>query len=486
MKIEAERPDPGVTPAGEEPRIIQGGMGVGVSGWRLARSVATRGQMGVVSGTGLDTVVARRLQLGDPGGHLRRALAAFPDSGIAERLLERYFVPGGKPAGRPFKSKPMVGRDRSRELDELLVAAGFAEVFLAKEGHGGTVGINFLHKIQTPLLPSLYGAMLAGVDAVVVGAGIPLKVPGVLDGLSRNEPVELELEVRAKRNGHGHPVSFDPAEVLDGPLPELRRPRFFPIVSSATLAGLLVKKCRGGIDGLVVEAPSAGGHNAPPRGAAKRSREGEPIYGPRDAVDLEAIRSHGLPFWLAGSRASPEELADARAVGAAGVQVGTLFAFSEESGLREDLKRDVVERCRGAAPRVFTDPVASPTGFPFKVVPIRGTLSEAEGYAGRRRRCDLGYLREAYERPDGSLGWRCPAEDEEMYVRKGGAREETAGRKCLCNGLMADIGLGQVRRDGAEELPLVTCGDDLSGIARVLGPDRTSYTSADVVDFLLG
>ena len=57
------------------PVIIQGGMGVGVSNWRLANAVSSRGQLGVVSGTALDVVLARRLQDGDPGGHMRRALA---------------------------------------------------------------------------------------------------------------------------------------------------------------------------------------------------------------------------------------------------------------------------------------------------------------------------------------------------------------------------------------------------------------------------
>ena len=60
------------------PIIIQGGMGVGVSGWRLARTVAETGQLGVVSGTALPLVLTRQLQLGDPGGHLARALAHFP------------------------------------------------------------------------------------------------------------------------------------------------------------------------------------------------------------------------------------------------------------------------------------------------------------------------------------------------------------------------------------------------------------------------
>jgi len=60
------------------PRLIQGGMGVGVSSWRLARAVASRGHLGVVSGTAIDAVFVRRLQDGDPGGHLRRAMARFP------------------------------------------------------------------------------------------------------------------------------------------------------------------------------------------------------------------------------------------------------------------------------------------------------------------------------------------------------------------------------------------------------------------------
>ena len=57
------------------PAIIQGGMGVGVSSWRLARAVARTGQLGVVSGVALDTLLARRLQTGDDGGHVRHALA---------------------------------------------------------------------------------------------------------------------------------------------------------------------------------------------------------------------------------------------------------------------------------------------------------------------------------------------------------------------------------------------------------------------------
>lgn len=466
------------------PRVIQGGMGVGVSGWQLARATSKRGQIGVVSGTALDIVLARRLQLGDPGGHMRRALSTFPDRGLAHRVLDRYFIEGGKESGRPFSAKPMIGHELSRQLEELMVAANFVEVTLAKEGHDGWVGINYLHKIQAPLLPSLYGAMLAGVDIVIVGAGIPLDIPQILDSLTRGEPASLQLHVAGSTSGAVHRMTFDPSRLFAEPLAPPPRPRFFPIVSSVTLASLLLKKCQGKVDGWIVEGPTAGGHNAPPRGSSPLSPAGEPVYGPRDAIDLPAIAALGLPFWLAGSYGSREKLGEALAAGAAGIQVGTLFAFCEESGLTADLKRKFIERCRESAPQVHTDPVASPTGFPFKVPAMPGTLSDPEVYAKRKRRCDLGYLREAYTLPDGTLGWRCAAENPPTYVFKGGRIEDTVGRKCLCNGLLANIGLAQVR-DGKEEPPLLTCGDDLSAIVPLLSAGKDSYGAGDVIDALL-
>ncbi len=155
-------------------------MGVGVSGWRLANAVSSCGQLGVVSGTALDAVLVRRLQLGDVGGHVRRALQAFPLPDAAERILDKYFVEGGKPADRPFRGKPMATVNRIRSALELVTAANFVEVFLAKEGHKNPVGINYLEKIQVETLGSIYGAMLAGVDYVLMGAGIPKAIPAVL------------------------------------------------------------------------------------------------------------------------------------------------------------------------------------------------------------------------------------------------------------------------------------------------------------------
>jgi type II secretory pathway component GspD/PulD (secretin) len=98
-------------------------------------------------------------------------------------------------------------------------------------------------------------------------------------------------------------IGFDPAEFGTPLLAEpLARPYFLPIISSVSLAQILVKRASGPVDGFVVEAPLAGGHNAPPRGAARFDDSGQPLYGPRDEVDLQKLRELGRPFWLAGSR----------------------------------------------------------------------------------------------------------------------------------------------------------------------------------------
>jgi nitronate monooxygenase len=368
---------------------------------------------------------------------------------------------------------------------ELTIAANFAEVFLARKGHNGLIGINFLEKIQLPTLPSLFGAMLAGVDYVLMGAGIPRAIPGVLDRLAEGKPVNLKIDVEGAGPDEEFLSSFDPAIFDHGHVPKLKRPRFLGIVASATLAVALAKKASGKVDGFVVEGPTAGGHNAPPRGGMQLNAAGEPVYGPRDLPDLDKIRALNLPFWLAGSYAEPGKLAEAIRLGAAGIQVGTAFAFCEESGIRPDLKQQAIQLSREGKGRVFTDPVASPTGFPFKVLGLGGTLSEFDLYQSRPRICDLGYLRQVYREADGTVGYRCPAEPVDHFLRKGGALSCTEGRKCICNGLTGTIGLGQIRSELGPELALVTAGDDVAHITRFLKPGAQSYSAAEVIHYLL-
>lgn len=471
---------------GTLPRIIQGGMGVAVSDWRLASTVSRLGQLGVVSGTALEQVLTRRLQNGDPGGHMRRALDRFPVPSMADRVWDEFYIPGGKAPQASYKSVPMHAKDNPRALQELCIVANFVEVTLAREGHGNDVGINYLEKIQMPHLPSIYGAMLAGVGYVLMGAGIPTRIPGVLDRFANHEPATYPLHVTGALPDDDTTLTFSPRDFLPDEHLALRRPTFLAIVASDVLAVTLARKSNGRVDGFVVEGPTAGGHNAPPRGKLQLNRRGEPVYGDRDRVDLSKLRDLGRPFWLAGGYGSPEGLREALDQGAAGVQVGTAFALCEESGLRDDYRREILSRVAAGSIEVFTDPQASPAGFPFKVVRLSATMADDRLFLNRPRICDLGYLREAYRTADGAIGFRCPAEPTSLFVSKGGAFEDTIGRKCICNALLANVGLGQIRAGKYVELGLVTAGDDIAtGVRRFLKADGGAYTAADVVNTLL-
>jgi nitronate monooxygenase len=318
-----------------------------------------------------------------------------------------------------------------------------------------------------------------------MGAGIPLHIPGVMDALVGLRPVEYRLAVTGAAQDTDTAMNFDPSDYVEGPLPMLDRPRFLAIVSSNTLATTMLRRATGRVDGLVIESPTAGGHNAPPRGKLLLNSKGEPVYGDRDLVDIASLRALGVPFWLAGGYGNAESVRSALEQGAAGVQVGTAFAFSEESGLRPDLKSELLAQAVAGSGVVFTDPLASPTGFPFKVAQLQGSYSDAAIAEARTRVCDIGLLRESYVTPEGKIGYRCSAEPVENYVAKGGKLEETIGRKCLCNALMANIGYQQTRKDGFVEPALVTVGDDLNTVAQFLAPGRTSYSAADVVASLL-
>lgn len=466
-------------------------MGVAISGWPLAKAVASRGELGVVSGTILEVVMARRLQLGDPGGHVRRALGHFPFPAVADRIIDEYFIPGGKQDKKPFKNVRTFTVDPDPALQELTVAANFVEVFLAKEGHEGAVGINYLRKIELPIPFSIYGAMLAGVDYVIVGAGNPKDMPDMISRLSRNAPVTLALRVQGLTSSDDAvEVRFDPA-LLDGPHPpKVERPDFLAIVASVDLAEGLAALPEPP-DGFIVEAPSAGGHNAPPRGPRVTDALGQPVYDERDEVDLARLVEVGLPFWLAGSFGTPEGLRRAQAAGAAGIQVGTAFAFCEESGLTADLKAKIVAQVADGTVEVRSDWRASPTGFPFRIVQVDGTISEDDVFLNRQRVCDLGALRVPYKTDNGLIGYRCPAEPLKAYSDiKGGRVANTEGRACLCNGLLATAGLPQYRaRAEVEEPPIVTAGSDFDGVRDLmdgLGDGRTFYSAAEVLAYLSG
>lgn len=457
------------------PVLIQGGMGVSISSWKLARKVARRGHLGVVSGTAIERIIVLRLQEGDEGGHIRRAFDAFPNRELADRVYRRWHEPEGLIEPGKYKSLVMFGVNPPQHLLELTVIAAFAEVWLAKEEKAGPIGINLLEKIQAPTLPVLYGALLAGVDYVLMGSGIPRNIPDHIDTLCQHQYCSLLLDVDDRST---EPLPFDP-DMIGVNLPPLARPQFLVIISSHVLAMALARS--GGVDGYIVESHMAGGHNAPPRGWSSESNE-EPVYGSRDNPDLDRIRKLGKPFWLAGAMNYSNALKDAQALGAVGIQVGTAFAFCSDSGMDNDLRKRAIAATLNRTTRTITEARGSPTGFPFKVMDLAGTEGSRSAADRQRQACTHGYLRSAYRKEDGSIGWHCSAEKAQNYIAKGGDGSETLGRRCLCNGLLATAGHAYAMKEGGMELPLVTSGTHLDFEQFLKG--NADYDADAVIDSL--
>ena len=466
------------------PNIIQGGMGIAVSSWQLARRVAMLGEIGIVSGTSLDGVMVRELQDGDPYER-RKAMEDYPDPEIVEEVIDTYYIEGGISEDESYKLLPMHRFDPTVRSQRILSLAAYSEVKLAQQDHDGIIGINLLAELKRYTLPVMYGSILAEVDHILMGAGIPKEEAEQVPKLVRGEPARLKLEVDTSQYDDpkdNYYYEMDPAHLLDDPPDDLPRPDFYPIIASDVLAKILDHKLgESNISGWIIEGPVAGGHNAPPRNK-QVDEDGNPIYDERDIVDLDRVKELGYPFYMAGGYGSPERLQLAQEAGAEGVQVGSLFSLTDESGYPAEYKRKMIRNIHRGKISVRTDGRMSPTGFPFKVVEMEGTLGIPENYENRTRICDLGYLQKAYLDQKGRLRARCPSEPVEAYVKKGGKREETEGRGCLCNGLMANIGLGQQQKWG-EEGQLFTGGDELENLP-LASAEEPTYDARDVIEDL--
>ncbi len=472
----------------ELPKIFQGGMGVAVSDWKLARTVSGLGSLGIVSGTGIANILIARLMSGDVGGHVRRAMKNFPIQESISRIMKKYYQTADTQKPITFKRPQMWKMKPHNVLTELTVVANFVEVFLAREGHDHPVGLNLLEKIQFPTAASLYGAMLAGVTVVVMGAGIPDQIPGMLDSLADHQPAIHRIHVHGAETGESYHLKFDPEDVFPGISQKagpLTKPYFMPIVTSDILAKALIKKTSGNLNGFIIEAPWAGGHNAPPRGPLQLNELGEPVYGERDEIHFNKFRELGYPFWLAGGYDSPGKLQFALDAGASGIQLGTAFAFCNESGLNPELKQQAIRQVLYHHATIRTDPRISPTGFPFKVVQLPGTAASEDVLNRRVRLCDIGLLRQVKKSEDGKLIFYCPAEPEKTYLAKGGDEADLKGRSCLCNNLIATAGFPQHRPDGFTEPALVTAGDGITGIGKFISPGNMSYSAIDVINYIL-
>jgi NAD(P)H-dependent flavin oxidoreductase YrpB (nitropropane dioxygenase family) len=276
----------------------------------------------------------------------------------------------------------------------------------------------------------------------------------------------------------------------------LKCPAFLAIVSLEDLVKVLAHSDSGAPDGFVIEHHTAGGHNANPVGPLRSDALGQPIYGDKDEADLAAIRDVDIAFWLAGGYGSHEGLERALAAGATGVQVGSMFALAEESGMKADYRTAILNEFKNGTEdaSLVRTTMFSPTGFSFKVVQLAGTLSEQDVFEARRRTCDLGVLQQwGFSKPgeggNRTLMHRCPSAPVESYMNRRGLERSTEQRRCLCNGLLACVGLGQIHERGgelSEEPAIVTLGDHLDGARRLSRQGQAHYWARDVVADILG
>ena len=117
--------------------IIQGGMGVAVSDYRLARATG-RTAAGMFSGTAIAEMLSRRLQDGDLTGEMREALATFPNQAIADRAIRMYFQENGT---RPddqrlwYRQQPMFNHNTKQTsiAADMAVLGAYAETYAAKK-----------------------------------------------------------------------------------------------------------------------------------------------------------------------------------------------------------------------------------------------------------------------------------------------------------------------------------------------------------------
>jgi NAD(P)H-dependent flavin oxidoreductase YrpB (nitropropane dioxygenase family) len=423
----------------EMPRLIQAGMGIHISSAKLANSTSRLGALGVVSGAALRHIILEDIRAND--AETIAITKKFPIEQYVEEALS--FMPGGKKHNRPVPVDTPEPR-YSALPRRLSTVAAFVEVMRAKRGHGGKVGINVMWKCPLTVLPTIYGAMLAGVDALLCGAGVPMELPDIVARIRAGQNMEyLPLtgtETHARMDiADDHSSSF---------LQQLKVPTMIPILSNFAFAKRLLdnweKKYSASPFAFVLENHAAGGHNAPPRNKSTFSEQ--------DDIEtyFDKVLSLEIPIYAAGNfkgGGTREEFQNWISKGAYGLQIGSRFALCEESGMREDLRKQILEKNQQDGVDIKTDMNASPTGYPIKIAQLPGTISDEAIHQARKRVCNKKYLVRSHfqEQPDGSQKetYICAAMSPEEYSRLGGDPSETEGKVCLCNGLLSTAGYYQ-------------------------------------------
>ncbi|HUJ19409.1 MAG TPA: nitronate monooxygenase family protein [Nitrospirota bacterium] len=333
--------------------IVQGGMGVGVSLYPLAKAVAREGGLGIISSACLDRLLSKR----------------------NNKKLNTY-------------------------------EAVYEEVSLSKI-ENGFAGINIMAALQRDYNDSVKGALDAGADAIISGAGLPLNLPAI------QPPKDTAL---------------------------------IPIVSSARALDIICKKWEKlgyRPDAVVLEGPLAGGH-----------------LGFRiDQVDLEsnrlenllppvkdlAMKNGNIPVIVAGGIYTHEDIVRFMAMGADGVQMGTRFLATEESSATEAYKQAVV--LAQEEDIVVAHRPGSPCGLPFRVIK-QSPMYVSSLKRLRPPKCDKGYV--LMKDAEGKYTI-CPAkQDNENYF-------------CICNGLLSSGGYNPDKEES-----LFTVGSNACRVNKII------------------
>ncbi|AWI54234.1 2-nitropropane dioxygenase [Aquabacterium olei] len=257
--------------------IVQGGMGVGVSAHRLAGSVAAAGGVGTLSSVDL-----RR--------HHPDLMART--QGLASRI------------GQDEDTKAQIDEANLEALEREIAAAR------ALSQGRGLLAVNVMRAVSE-YAPAIKRALECGIDAVVVGAGLPLDLPD----LAQDHPNALLV----------------------------------PILSDARGVQLVVRKWERKKrlpDAIVIEHPRlAGGH----LGAAKVADLQDTRFDFENVIPAVRafLRDAGIekevPLIAAGGIRTFEDIQRLQDLGASAVQLGTPFAVTEESDAHPEFKRVLAE-----------------------------------------------------------------------------------------------------------------------------------------------
>jgi nitronate monooxygenase len=333
--------------------IVQGGMGVGVSLFPLAKAVAGEGGLGIISSACIDRLVSKR-------------------------------------TGKKVNTYEAV----------------YQEISLSKV-QNGFAGINIMMALARDYNESVKGALDAGADVIISGAGLPLTLPAI------QPPKDTAL---------------------------------IPIVSSARALDIICKKWEKlgyRPDAVVLEGPLAGGHLG--FRIEQVDLESNKLENLLPPVKEMAIKCGNFPVIVAGGIYTYDDIIKFMSMGADGVQMGTRFLATEESSASEAYKRAVVQAKEEDI--IVAHRPGSPCGLPFRVIK-QSPMYASSLKKARVPKCDKGYV--LMKDSEGKFSV-CPAKsNNEDYF-------------CICNGLLSSGGYNTDKEE-----PLYTVGSNAARVDKIL------------------